>query len=73
MSVVLVEKKTPQITIVTLNRPERRNALSIELLSELIATIKLASDETRDILIRLLGYASRPLPKARFHTGVIQV
>src|SRR5438105_2420690 len=29
--------------------------------------------ETRDILIRLLGYVSRPMPKARFHTGVIQV
>jgi 3-methylcrotonyl-CoA carboxylase beta subunit len=29
--------------------------------------------ETRDILIRLLGYVSRPAPKARFHTGVIQV
>ncbi len=29
--------------------------------------------ETRDVLIRLLGYVSRPAPKARFHTGVIQV
>ena len=29
--------------------------------------------ETRNILIRLLGYVSRPMPKARFHTGVIQV
>ena len=29
--------------------------------------------ETRDILIRLLEYVSRPMPKARFHTGVIQV
>src|SRR5438445_5971203 len=29
--------------------------------------------ETRDILIRLLEYASRPMPTARFHTGVIQV
>src|SRR5437764_948409 len=29
--------------------------------------------ETRDILIRLLGYVSRPMPKGRFHTGVIQV
>jgi len=29
--------------------------------------------ETRDVLIRLLEYASRPMPKARFHTGVIQV
>ncbi|MGI9114872.1 MAG: acyl-CoA carboxylase subunit beta [Chthoniobacterales bacterium] len=29
--------------------------------------------ETRDVLIRLLGYVSRPTPKAHFHTGVIQV
>ena len=29
--------------------------------------------ETRDVLIRLLEYVSRPTPKAPFHTGVIQV
>jgi 3-methylcrotonyl-CoA carboxylase beta subunit len=29
--------------------------------------------ETRDVLIRLLQCVSRPMPKARFHTGVIQV
>src|SRR4051812_31950699 len=29
--------------------------------------------ETRDVLIRLLSYVSRPTPKARFHTGVVQV
>ncbi len=29
--------------------------------------------ETRDVLIRLLQYVSRLMPKARFHTGVIQV
>jgi acetyl-CoA carboxylase carboxyltransferase component len=29
--------------------------------------------ETRDTLIQLLQYVSRPTPKARFHTGVIQV
>jgi 3-methylcrotonyl-CoA carboxylase beta subunit len=29
--------------------------------------------ETRDVLIRLLRYVSRPTPKARFHTGVLQV
>jgi 3-methylcrotonyl-CoA carboxylase beta subunit len=28
--------------------------------------------ETRDVLIRLLDYVSRPMPKAHFHTGVIQ-
>ncbi len=29
--------------------------------------------ETRDVLTRLLSYVSRPMPKARFHTGVVQV
>jgi 3-methylcrotonyl-CoA carboxylase beta subunit len=29
--------------------------------------------ETRDVLIRLLEYVSRPTPHARFHIGVIQV
>src|SRR3989440_3002261 len=29
--------------------------------------------ETRDVLIRLLDYVSRPAPKAKFHTGVMQV
>src|SRR3954471_15073659 len=55
MPVVLVEKKTPQITILTLNRPERRNALSIQLLTELIASIKLSSDETRERILILRG------------------
>ena len=29
--------------------------------------------ETREVLSRLLQYVSRPTPKARFHTGVVQV
>jgi acetyl-CoA carboxylase carboxyltransferase component len=29
--------------------------------------------DTRDVLISALGYATRPPPKAKFHTGVIQV
>jgi 3-methylcrotonyl-CoA carboxylase beta subunit len=29
--------------------------------------------ETRDVLVQLLQYVSRPMPKGRFHTGVIQV
>jgi len=32
---VLVEEKDSRTTIVTLNRPERRNALTIELMAEL--------------------------------------
>jgi len=29
--------------------------------------------QTRDVLVQLLHYVARPLPHARFHTGVIQV
>ena len=52
MPVVLIEKQTPQITVLTLNRPERRNALTIELLTELTAEIEVASaDEQQRVLI----------------------
>ena len=55
MPVVLIEKLTPQITIVTLNRPERRNALTIELLTDLVAAIKVASDEPHERILILRG------------------
>src|SRR6202158_5463406 len=55
MPVVLIEKQSPQIAIVTLNRPERRNALTIELLNELIAVIKVASDEPHERVLILRG------------------
>ena len=55
MPVVLIEKQTPQITVLTLNRPERRNALTIELLGELIAAIKIASDEAQARVLILRG------------------
>src|SRR6201982_1149177 len=55
MPVVLIEKETPQITVLTLNRPERRNALTIELLSELNAAIKNASDQRQERVIILRG------------------
>ena len=29
--------------------------------------------ETRDVLVQLLQYVSRPMPAGHFHTGVIQV
>ncbi len=59
MPVVLLEKQTPQITIVTLNRPERRNALTIELLAELTAAIKVVSDDVhaRILIFRGAGAA----------------
>src|SRR3954465_8376712 len=55
MPLLLIEKQTPQITVLTLNRPERRNALSIELLSELTAALKVASDEPRERILILRG------------------
>ena len=52
MPVVLVEKQTPQITLITLNRPERGNALTIELMSDLSSAIeKAAADEIQLVLI----------------------
>ena len=55
MSVVLVEKQTSQITVITLNRPERRNALTLELLNELISAIKIASDQSQQRVLILRG------------------
>ncbi len=55
MPVLLIEKQTPQITVVTLNRPERRNALTIELLTELVAAIKVASDMPHERIIIFRG------------------
>ncbi len=55
MAVVLIEKLTPQITVLTLNRPERRNSLTIELLNELCAGIKMASDQPSERILILRG------------------
>jgi methylglutaconyl-CoA hydratase len=52
MSVVLIEKQSVHTTILTLNRPDRRNALTIELMEELVAAVEAASaDDTQRILI----------------------
>jgi methylglutaconyl-CoA hydratase len=55
MPVVLVEKQTPQITLLTLNRPERRNALTIELMSELAAAIENAAADSKQRILILRG------------------
>jgi methylglutaconyl-CoA hydratase len=55
MPVVLIEKETPQISVVTLNRPERRNALSLELLTQLYAAIHVASDQAQERVLILRG------------------
>ena len=55
MPVVMIEKQSPQITVVTLNRPERRNSLTIELLNELIAAINVTSDQSEQRVLILRG------------------
>jgi len=55
MPVVLIEKQAPQITVVTLNRPERRNALTIELLTELQAAVKVVSEQSQERVLILRG------------------
>ncbi len=49
---VLIEEKDPRITVLTLNRPERRNALTIELLTELTDALdRAAADSQKRVLI----------------------
>jgi methylglutaconyl-CoA hydratase len=55
MPVVLVEKQTSQITVLTLNRPERRNALTIELMAELTAAIQSANADPKQRILILRG------------------
>jgi methylglutaconyl-CoA hydratase len=55
MPVVLIEKQSPQVTVVTLNRPDRRNSLTIELLNELIAAVKVASDQPDERILIFRG------------------
>jgi enoyl-CoA hydratase/carnithine racemase len=55
---VLVHQDGPAVRV-TLNRPEKRNALSLELMEELIATLRRVSDEpeTRAIVLDANGPA----------------
>src|SRR5947209_6512821 len=55
MPVVLIEKQSPQITAITLNRPERRNALTIELMTELTAAIENAAGDPKQRIVILRG------------------
>jgi methylglutaconyl-CoA hydratase len=55
MPVILIEKQSSQITVVTLNRPERRNALTLELLTELCAAINAASEQPNQRVLILRG------------------
>ena len=55
MPVLLIEKQTPRVTVLTLNRPERRNALTIELMSELVAAIESANGDNEQRILILKG------------------
>src|SRR3954470_8856717 len=55
MPVVLVEKQSAHTTVVTLNRPERRNALTIELMSELVEAVESANADEKQRIIILKG------------------
>jgi methylglutaconyl-CoA hydratase len=54
---VLVDSSDPQISVITLDRPDKRNALSIELIEQLCDAVKSASIDRkrRVILIRANG------------------
>ena len=52
MPFVLIDKQSPHVCVVTLNRPERRNALTVELMKELIGAVEsTAADEKQRVLI----------------------
>ena len=55
MPTVLIEKLTPKITAITLNRPDRRNALTVELMNELISAVRVAGDEAAERVLILRG------------------
>ncbi len=55
MPVILLEKQARGITAVTLNRPKRRNALTIELMSELCDAVDAAANDPEQRLVILRG------------------
>ncbi len=55
MPSILIEKQSAKITVITLNRPERRNALSLELMNEFIAALKVAGDEVQERVLIIRG------------------
>jgi methylglutaconyl-CoA hydratase len=58
MSLVLIEQLQPQVIALTLNRPERRNALTIELMQELTHAMDAASADRSQRVLILRGAGS---------------
>ncbi|MBV9009396.1 MAG: enoyl-CoA hydratase/isomerase family protein [Verrucomicrobia bacterium] len=59
MSTILIEEQGAEVTVLTLNRPERRNALTNELLTELCGAIEAAAanEHKRVLILRGTGKA----------------
>src|SRR3954453_15559517 len=55
MPVVLVDKQSPQISVVTLNRPERRNALTLELLTKFCTAVNVAAGQPEQRVLIFRG------------------
>ena len=52
---VLVDNSDPQITVLMMNRPEKRNALSVRLMEDLALAVRSASDDQRCRVLILRG------------------
>lgn len=55
MSVVMVDKPVPHVSVITLNRPERLNAMSIELVLELADVLHTVRDDNDCRVVVLTG------------------
>jgi enoyl-CoA hydratase len=55
MSLVVVEKPQPHTSVVTLNRPDRLNAMSIELVIELDEALQAVADDNDTYVVVLTG------------------
>jgi enoyl-CoA hydratase len=55
MSLVLVDHPRPEVAVVTMNRPDRLNAMSIDLVNELYDALSSAGDDNRCRAIVLTG------------------
>src|SRR3954471_5696890 len=54
-SLILSQALQPQVTMLTLNRPDKRNALSLDLMKELCAALSKASKDKSQRIVILRG------------------
>lgn len=55
MSLITIDTTRPDIAVVTLNRPEKRNALSLQMMRELTEAVKSLSTKDRALVIAANG------------------